>query len=139
MPSRRLSLANGHRGSHSCSKRPSGRLFGLIGRLSHTSACDGCSFLGVFTIGHEPSQMFPGFGGSPRGFFQCERSELLYRATLGTHRPTPPTLRLTRRRLRLRLATESSRSPPLRRILFESKQPADNAALLPRSALSATG
>src|SRR5699024_6034821 len=126
MPSRRLSLASGHSGSQSCSKRPSGRLLGLIGRLSHTSVHGRSLFLGVFIIRHEPSQMFPGFGGSPKGFFQCERSELHRRAL-----PLP--LGLTRRRLRLRLATELSLSPLLSRILLEAKQPLDNAALPPGS------
>ena len=66
MPSRRLSLASGHSGSHSCSKRPSGRLVGLIGRLSHTSVRGQCSFLGVFIIGHEAKSDISGVsGGSP--------------------------------------------------------------------------
>src|SRR5699024_12449911 len=111
MPSRRLSLASGHSGSQSCSKRPSGRLLGLIGRLSHTSVHGRCLFLGGFIIRHEAESDVSGVWGFPKGFFQCERSELHRRAL-------PLTLGLTRRRVRLRRATGLSLSALLSSILL---------------------
>src|SRR5690625_1548040 len=74
MPSRRLSLASGHSGSQSCSKRPSGRLVGLIGRLSHTSACGRCSFLGVFKVHRNQVRCFRGLGVPQEGSFNASEA-----------------------------------------------------------------
>src|SRR5699024_4443675 len=74
MPSRRLSLASGHSGSQSCSKRPSGRLVGLIGRLSHTSACGRCSFLSVFKVHRNQVRCFRGLGVPQEGSFNASEA-----------------------------------------------------------------
>src|SRR5699024_9326885 len=132
MPSRRLSLASGHSGSQSCSKRPSGRLVGLIGRLSHTSACGRCSFLGVFKVHRNQVRCFRGLGVPQEGSFNASEASSID-GHPSTYRSAFPPLGLTRRRLRLRLATELSLSPLLSRILLEAKQQPDNVALLPGS------
>lgn len=108
MPSRRLSLASGHSGSQSCSKRPSGRLLGLIGRLSHTSACGRCSFPGVFKVHRKPSQMFPGFGGSPKGSFNASEASSIGGHSHSPRASTPHPPELTRRPLRGPLAPVES-------------------------------
>lgn len=65
MPSRRLSLANGHRGSHSCSKRPSGRVVGLMWMtFSHGRARSVFIPRRVQYRSRSQVRCFPGFRGS---------------------------------------------------------------------------
>ncbi len=78
MPSRRSSLASGHSGNHSCSKRPSGRTVGFMGlTLSGESGRSVFIPRHVQSLPRTKSDISGDLGGTPKRALQGERSELL--------------------------------------------------------------
>lgn len=78
MPSRRSSLASGHSGNHSCSKRPSGRTVGFMGlTLSGESGRSVFIPRHVQSLPRTKSDISGDLGGTPKGLYRASEASSL--------------------------------------------------------------